>query len=105
MNTNAIFGVSETKECVGVNIQDTSVVETTESFFVILERTKGLDERIQLDPATMGEIEIIDNDGTCDICILYVIALKVGCLMSVIHLSHQWLQWVWRRLSTPSQRM
>ena len=64
MNTNVIFGVSETKKCVGVNIQDTSVVETTESFFVILEGTDDLDENIQLDPAKIqGEIEIIDNDG------------------------------------------
>ena len=35
-------------------------MELTESFFVTLERTPGLDSRITLDPV-IGEIEIIYN--------------------------------------------
>ena len=38
------------------------ICELTESFFVTLERTPGLDSRITLDPVD-GEIEISDDDG------------------------------------------
>ena len=36
------------------------IAEMTESFFVTLERTPGLDSRITLDPVD-GLIEIVDN--------------------------------------------
>ena len=62
------FGASETEKCVEIHIVNTMGVEMTESFFVTLERTDGLDERIQIDPAAVeGEIEIWDDDSTCDI--------------------------------------
>ena len=64
MNTskNLTFDTCDTRQCTEISIMDDMIVELTESFFVTLERTPGLDSRITLDPVD-GEIEIIDNDG------------------------------------------
>ena len=55
------FDSCDTRQCTKIPIVDDMIVEVTESFFVILERTPGLDSRITLDPV-VGEIEIIDGD-------------------------------------------
>ena len=56
------FGSCDTQQCTEIPIVDDMIVELTESFFVTLERTPGLDSRITLDPVD-GEIEITDDDG------------------------------------------
>ena len=58
------------------------IAELTESFFITLERTPGLDSRIIVNPVD-GEIEITDNDGLWDFYnipfSLEIISLTVGC--------------------------
>ena len=56
------FGPCDTRQCTEIPKVDDKIVELTESFFVTLERTPGLDSRITLDPVD-GEIEIIDDEG------------------------------------------
>ena len=56
------FDSCDTRQCTEITIVDDMIVELTESFFVTLERTPGLDSRITLDPVD-GEIEITDDDG------------------------------------------
>ena len=58
------FGSCDTRQCTEIPIVDDMIVvqELTESFFVTLERTPGLNSRIALDPVD-GEIEITDDDG------------------------------------------
>ena len=62
VSTILAFGSCDTRQCTETTIVDDMIVELTESFFVTLERTPGLDSRITLDPVD-GEIEIIDDDG------------------------------------------
>ena len=57
-----MFGACNTLQCTEIVIVDDSKVELTESFFVTLERTAGLDSRITL-VRVDGEVEIIDDDG------------------------------------------
>ena len=45
-----------------VTIEDDEVLETTEFFSITMERTLGLDDRIELDPVD-GMVQINDNDG------------------------------------------
>ena len=59
---NLTFAASDTRQCTEIPIVDDMIVELTESFFVTLERTPGLDSRITLDPVD-GEIKITDDDG------------------------------------------
>ena len=56
------FDSCDTRQCTEITIVNDMIVELTESFFVTLEGTPGLDSRITLDPFD-GEIEIIDDDG------------------------------------------
>ena len=56
------FDTCDTRQCTEIPIVDDMIAELTESFFVTLERTPGLDSRITLDPVK-GEIEITDGDG------------------------------------------
>ena len=56
------FATCARRTCTNVTIVDDLVDEPNESFFVTLERTLGLDNRITLNPVD-GEIEIEDNDG------------------------------------------
>ena len=58
-----MFRSCETRVCTNVAILDDNVTETTESFYVKLDRTDDLDPRITLDPVET-EVEIIDDgDG------------------------------------------
>ena len=56
------FAACAQRTCTNVIVVDDLVDEPNESFFVTLERTHGLDNRITLNPVD-GEIEIEDNDG------------------------------------------
>ena len=56
------FSACAQRSCTNVTIVDDSVDEPTESFSVTLDRTLGLDRRIETNPVD-GEIEIEDNDG------------------------------------------
>ena len=56
------FDTCDTRQCTEIPIVDDMIVELTESFFVTLERTPGLDSRITLDPVD-GKIDITDDDG------------------------------------------
>ena len=51
------FSACQRRVCVNITIQSDGVPEQTESFFVTLERTPGLDSKVTLDPLD-GEIEI-----------------------------------------------
>ena len=66
MSTDMTFEASETEKCLSIPIADTLGLEQDESFFVTLQRTDDLDERIQLNAAVVGGIEIVDDDGECD---------------------------------------
>ena len=59
---NLTFDTCDTRQCTEIPIVDDMIVELTESFFVTLEKTPGLDSRITLSPVN-GEIEITNNDG------------------------------------------
>ena len=56
------FAACEIRRCVNVTIVDDLVDEPLEFFDYTLERTPGLDPRIELNPVD-GRVEIIDNDG------------------------------------------
>ena len=52
--------------CVLLLIMDDNIAERVESFYVTLERTPDLDDRITLDPAAVHAlVEIVDDDGEC----------------------------------------
>ena len=114
MSTDMTFEASETEKCLSIPIADTLGLEQDESFFVTLQRTDGLDERIQLNAAVVGEIEIVDDDGECDNLtqLLYntycrtvsrFVSDVVFCLY--FHLSNQWLLCISRIPCTRSERM
>ena len=58
------FDACETRHCTEIPIVNDMIVEVSESFFVTLERTPGLDDRITLAPVN-GGIEIIEDNGVC----------------------------------------
>ena len=60
MSTDLMFKSCEKRQCTNITIMNDVLVESTESFFVTLERTPDLDTRITLDPE-FGEIEITDG--------------------------------------------
>ena len=62
MSTILLFDTCQTKQCALIRIEDDEIIEDVENFFVTLERTTELNERITLDPVD-GEIQINDNDG------------------------------------------
>ena len=62
VNVTLTFAECQNRSCVDVLIEDDDVLELTESFSVTLERTLGLDDRIELGPVD-AEVEITDNDG------------------------------------------
>ena len=109
------FEASETEKCLSIPIADTLGHEQDESFFVTLQRTDGLDERIQLNAAVVGEIEIIDDDGECDNLtqLLYNTYCRtvsrfmhlVLCFVIKIYTFHQWLLCISRIPCTRSERM
>ena len=64
VETILMFTTCETRACSNVAIVDDYVIELTERFSVMLNRTDGLDPRITL-VLVMAEVEIIDHDGEC----------------------------------------
>ena len=58
------FDACERESCTNIIIIDDQIDEPDESFFVDLERTAGLDDRITLDP-TVEEIVIQDDESEC----------------------------------------
>ena len=62
LSTILMFAACEMQQCVNIFIESDSTPETSESFFVILEGTRGLDIRITLDPVE-AEIEITDSSS------------------------------------------
>ena len=62
MSTILLFGTCQTKQCALIRIEDDAIIEDVENFFVTLERTSGLNDRITLEPID-GEIQISDRDG------------------------------------------
>ena len=61
-HTTLTFAPCQRRSCVNVSIVDDDVLELTESFSITLERTPGLDDRIELGPVD-GEVQINDSDG------------------------------------------
>ena len=60
----ANFTACEHRKCVSLSIVDDSIVERVESFYITLERTPDLNERINFDlAAVQGVVNIIDDDG------------------------------------------
>ena len=53
--------------CIDISIVDDEVLENSETFFISLERSSTLSDRITLAPVD-GTVEIIDNDGMCGYC-------------------------------------
>ena len=88
VSTILAFDTCDTRQCTEIPIVDDMIVELTESFFVTLERTPGLDSRITLDPVD-GEIEITDDDG------VYMFP-HMQVLFMYMRLTSQRLWWVWR---------
>ena len=62
VNVTLTFAECQRRSCVNVSIVDDDAIELTESFSITLERTLGLDDRIELGPVD-GEVQINDNDG------------------------------------------
>ena len=60
MSTILLFDTCQTKQCALIRIEDDDIIEDVENFFVILENTTELNDRITLDPID-GEIQINDN--------------------------------------------
>ena len=56
------FDTCDVRQCTFVSIVNDIVNEPEEFFVYTLERTPGLDARIDLDP-TMGRVVITDDDG------------------------------------------
>ena len=81
-STILTFGACDTQQCTEIPLVDDVIVELTESFFVTLERTPGLDSRITLDPDN-GVVEITDDDGVrgvlLDECVHSTHFLHRGC--------------------------
>ena len=61
MSTILMFDACDTRRCVDVTIVNDANFEPDEIFFITLERTPGLNDRITLDPVN-GVIIIIDDD-------------------------------------------
>ena len=62
VSTTLEFAACASRECVNITIENDQIPELTESFFVDLEETPGLDDRITLDPV-LGEIDITDMNS------------------------------------------
>ena len=61
MSTVFEFNECQKTECTDITISNDFLYEGDESFYVTLERTRDLDERITLNLAK-GEVEIVDDD-------------------------------------------
>ena len=54
------FGRCGNRSCINIPIQSDEIMEETETFTISLDRTIGLDSRIQLDPSE-GVVAIFDD--------------------------------------------
>ena len=66
INKTVTFYGNELRKCLEVTIVENEVVELSESFYISLERTENLDERITISP-DRGTVTIEDDDGECNI--------------------------------------
>ena len=57
-----LFDACITRICVALPVVDDDIPEKVESFYLTLERTSDLDNRIILNP-NYGEVTIYDDDG------------------------------------------
>ena len=63
------FSGNDLRKCLKVDIVDDFSVEKRESFFISLERTDNLDDRIRISPfKSRGTVTIEDFDGEYNIC-------------------------------------
>ena len=62
VSTMLSFTACKTQSCVNIPIVDDALDEPERIFYVSLERTPDLNDRITLDPVD-GEITLIDDDG------------------------------------------
>ena len=60
------FDTCDVRQCTFVSIVNDAADEPEEGFTYTLERTPGLDARIELDPRT-GHVVITDDDGKCTV--------------------------------------
>ena len=59
-----VFTACEHRKCVSVPIVDDSIVERLEPFYITLEKTPDLSEKINFDPAAVhGVVNIVEDDG------------------------------------------
>jgi hypothetical protein len=81
MSTILLFDTCQTKQCALIGIEDDENIEDVENFFVTLERTPGLNDRITLDPID-GEIQISDNEAVVGLeRTLYQVSEGVGYVL------------------------
>ena len=62
LSTILMFSACETRQCLNVTVFEDQVLEETESFNAVLNRTDNLDTRITLNPVNAA-VYIIDNDS------------------------------------------
>ena len=82
---NAImrFTPQDENACLLVTIIDEDIVEQNESFFVTLERTADLNERITIDPDNSeGEVVIGNDDGK-------FLFSNLRCILMTIYISYR----------------
>ena len=64
MSGDLVFPTCISESCTRIPITDDMMVEQRESFFVSLQRTEGLDTRIQIDSNfEEKEVTILDDDS------------------------------------------
>ena len=64
ISTNFTIEKCSTEQCIAIPLHDDMILEQVESFFVSLERTTGLDERVILHNGyVLKEVIIMDDDG------------------------------------------
>ena len=64
MSGDLVFRTCISESCIRIPITDDMAVEQHESFFVSLQRTEGLDTRIQIDRNfDHKEVTIVDEDS------------------------------------------
>ena len=64
MSGDLVFSTCISESCISIPITDDMMVEQRESFFVSLQRTEGLDTRIQIDSNfEEKEVTIVDDDS------------------------------------------
>ena len=62
LSTILMFSACEIRQCLNVTVFEDQVLEETEFFNAVLNRTDNLDTRITLNPVN-AVVDIIDNDS------------------------------------------